>query len=177
MNQLKHWSYAGFVTILILGGLSHYVYEWSEENIFVGAFVPVNESVWEHLKMGLWAVLFFSLVEYYFVGRKMNGYFLAKLVGILVLSFTILIIYYSYNLFTGTNILVIDVASFILGALFGQLATHMLYFTPVPKYLNSSAIILILLLCAVFVIFTYYPPHYELFRDVNTNTFGIEGHP
>ncbi len=55
----------GIIFTFILGTLLHFVYEWSGSNVIVGIFSPVNESVWEHLKllyfpMSLWLLLGYS---------------------------------------------------------------------------------------------------------------------
>lgn len=36
---------------MILGVVLHFTFEWSNNNILVGTFSPVNESIWEHLKL------------------------------------------------------------------------------------------------------------------------------
>lgn len=44
----------GMVFIILLGSLFHFTFELSDFNPVVGAFSAVNESVWEHLKLGFW---------------------------------------------------------------------------------------------------------------------------
>ena len=43
----------GALFTLILGTVGHFFYEWSGENKIAGIFFPVNESVWEHMKLTL----------------------------------------------------------------------------------------------------------------------------
>jgi len=52
-SKLFKFELLGFVFCCILGTLSHFFYDWSGQNIIVGMFCPVNESVWEHLKLKL----------------------------------------------------------------------------------------------------------------------------
>ena len=51
MNNLKSYTLAGTIFVLVLGTLSHFFYEWSNDNPLIGLFSPINESVWEHMKL------------------------------------------------------------------------------------------------------------------------------
>ena len=50
-RRLNIFLIIGAVFTIITGTLLHFVYEWSGESLFVGIFSPINESVWEHLKL------------------------------------------------------------------------------------------------------------------------------
>lgn len=52
-----------FIIIGTAGTLWHFVYEWSGENPIIGAIAPVNESVWEHLKLLFFPSLFYFITE------------------------------------------------------------------------------------------------------------------
>lgn len=172
-KNLHIWSLSGFIIVVILGFIFHFVFVWTNKSTLIGAFVPVNESVWEHLKLGLWGVIIFSFLEYKFIGGRVNNYFLAKALGILVLSLTILLIYYSYSNFTEKSILALDITSYIVGVLFCQIVSYKIYQTPNSNICNKLALLFILLTCIVFAIFTYYPPQQEIFKDSRNNTHGI----
>ena len=53
----------GILFAIAAGILLHFAYEWSMENPFVALFAPVNESVWEHLKMLFFPVFLYTLFE------------------------------------------------------------------------------------------------------------------
>jgi hypothetical protein len=167
------WCITGFFIIVILGSLFHFVYNWTGKAYLIGAFVPVNESVWEHLKMGLWAVITFSIVEYRKLGKMVNNYFFAKAIGVMILSLTILLIYYSYTEIIGRNILALDIASYVIGVLLCQLVCFKLFQSQQSRVLDLTGAILLIMICLVFAIFTYYPPYTGLFRDNRTGTYGI----
>ena len=42
---------AGILCVSILGTLLHFTYRWSGRNPLIGLIAPVNESVWEHMKL------------------------------------------------------------------------------------------------------------------------------
>lgn len=63
MKQLKRYMILGICFVLFTGTLSHFLYEWTENNFVIGLFAPVNESVWEHMKL-----IFFPMLLYSFAG-------------------------------------------------------------------------------------------------------------
>ena len=42
----------GFIVLCAVSVPMHFFYEWLNNNQLVGYFAPVNESIWEHLKLG-----------------------------------------------------------------------------------------------------------------------------
>ena len=161
--------------LIVLGVVMHYIYPWTNESLLVAIFVPVNESVWEHLKLGYWSLIIYSIVEYTVVGRDMNNYLPAKGLGISILTLTILVIFYSYTGILGTNILAIDIGSYVLGAFLCQIISYRLFTSkPVGRgmYLFFTLILLVFGLCLA--IWTFNPPHFPIFMDQNTGQFGID---
>lgn len=172
---LKQWRLAGAVVITLLGVVWHYLYGWSGENRLLGAIVPVNESVWEHLKLGYWGLVLFSAVEYFFIGRRVNNYYLARLTGLLVLEDCILLVHYTYIAISGHLSLGVDIASFVLAVGLCQYSTYKIYRLPYgSRGRERMAAVAFAALGLLLVLTTYYPPRYEIFRDRNTNTYGID---
>ena len=58
-----------FFIIGILGTLSHFIYEWTGENLIAGYFFNVNESTWEHLKLLFFPTVTYSVFEYTFLNK------------------------------------------------------------------------------------------------------------
>ena len=51
MKNIRSWLIAGFIFTAVFGTLSHFFYDWSNENVLIGLISPVNESTWEHMKL------------------------------------------------------------------------------------------------------------------------------
>ena len=51
MNPLKIYTITGAISVFVLGTLSHFFFQWSNDNLIVGLFSAVNESTWEHMKL------------------------------------------------------------------------------------------------------------------------------
>lgn len=174
MSSLKQWRFAGIITIISLGFLLHYIYSWTGPSKIVGWFVPVNESVWEHLKLGYWSVVLFSIAEYSHLKNIVNNYYFAKLIGVLTLEITILLIYYGYTFIVGKNILLLDITSYIIGVIVCQYVTyHLFLLKPFSKFCSRISLVVFIAIGILFGVTTYYPPHAVLFMDNSTKTFGI----
>jgi hypothetical protein len=115
------WELSGIVFLIVVGSLLHFTFDWSNRLPLVGVFSAVNESVWEHLKLGFWSLLLFSSIEYWFIRHGTNNFLLAKSLGIVILQGVILSVFYTYTMFTSEPILAIDISSYILGCVLCRL--------------------------------------------------------
>jgi len=142
----------------------------------VGAIAAVNESVWEHLKLGFWPALVFAAWEYSRFGKSANNFRFAKTLGIYLIPITIVVLYYSYTAILGHGLLMVDIAIFVVAVVVGQLVSYrLLIASPLPKRLNRFAPIALIVLGILFVLFTFYPPQFPLFRDPVSGGYGIVG--
>ena len=174
-NKLIRAQLAVILFSLILGTLLHFTYEWSGENLFIGSFSAVNESVWEHLKLVFYPMLIATIVEYFFVKDVANNYVEAKTIGIFTAISFIVVAFFTYSGIIGTSIIVIDILLFIISIILGEYVAYRLMKredeSTVTTEVLSILILAFLLMC--FVIFTYLPPEVNLFRDVTTGVYGI----
>ena len=174
-NKLLKVQIIVILFCLILGTLLHFTYEWSGENLFVGSFSAVNESVWEHLKLAFYPMLIAAIIEYFFVKNIANKYVEAKTIGIFTAISFIVVAFFTYSGIIGTSIITIDILLFIISIILGEYVAYKLMKrndeSTVATTSLSIIILAFLLLC--FVIFTYLPPEVNLFRDVTTGVYGI----
>ena len=160
---------------LILGTLLHFTYEWSGNNLLVGSFSAVNESVWEHLKLVFYPMLIATIIEYFFVKDVSNNYVEAKTIGIFTAICFIIISFFTYSGVIGTSIVVIDILIFIISIILGEYVAYKLMKRENESTVTteSLSIIILVFLLLCFIIFTYLPPEVNLFRDVTTGIYGI----
>ena len=76
MNNKKILKYQiiSVVSSIILGTLLHFTFEWSGKNELIAIFSAINESVWEHLKLTFYPMLFFSIIGYFYLRKISNNY-------------------------------------------------------------------------------------------------------
>jgi hypothetical protein len=175
-TQPEKWIILGTPFLFIIGSLFHFLYEISGENKIVGALAPVNESIWEHLKLVLIPVSCYWILFYLFAGIKTkiekDKWFTGAIVALLVALITIPLGYYFYTGAFGVKLLAVDIALLFLALIFGQgLGLHIYrYFRGVHFTIPIMVTLCVILL---FVMFTFYPPHLPLFRDNVSNQYGI----
>lgn len=164
------WILAGIPVISVIGSIMHFVYEWSGGLAFIGVIAPVNESVWEHLKLLFWPVLIWWTAGYLSMKKKADlsasQWFCSVTTGLYAGPLFIAAFYYFYTEAFGIHSLCLDILSFILGVAVAQLLSlHVYRYAKTSKPAPVCAGIAIILFGAAFIIFTFYPPEIPLFLD------------
>ncbi|MFW9948059.1 MAG: DUF6512 family protein [Promethearchaeota archaeon] len=171
------WEIVGIVFITLLGSFMHFLFELTGSWLPVGAIAAVNESVWEHLKLGYWPLVFFALIEYKFIQEEINNFALAKFVGSLLIMGVIIVFFYSYTAILGEDLLILDILSFILSIVIAQLVSYkILTMKKLKNVVSTISLVGLVMLGLLFILFTYLPPHIPLFQDAVTGGYGIVEH-
>lgn len=163
MKTLKAYTIWGIIIVSILGTLCHFVYEWTNNNPIIGLFTPVNESTWEHMKL-----IFFPMIIYsVFFNKKLSTIYpciySASAFAILMGTFLIPVLFYTYSGILGYNIAVIDILTFFISVIVAfYLCYRLAQSCRVQKY-NTILNFLLFLLGIAFLFFTIYPPDIGIF--------------
>jgi hypothetical protein len=170
MNGLKKYWITGTVFVLLLGTLSHFLYDWSGHNFFVGLLTPVSESTWEHMKLLFFPMLLFVLLTPSKVRKELPGLVPALHLGILAGTALIPVFFYTYTGILGKDILWLDLADFfvsVITAFYTAYATvqNQMHGNQRVQSLQQILYLAVCLLFFFFVIFTYAPPALPLFQD------------
>ncbi len=97
-------NFTAVSVISLLGVLGHFLYEWTNDNTIVGLFFPVNESIWEHLKLIFFPSLIYFLYEYFSTKTKPQNYAPATIKGIFYGMLSVVASYYTITGVVGKNI-------------------------------------------------------------------------
>jgi len=177
MSKMRffHWEVFGFFFVFFLGALLHMFYEWSNGNLIVGALTPVNESIWEHLKMVFLPGVVLLVLEVVFCKEiRIPSLILGKTLGIYIMCGTILGGFYFYTLFIH-HVLIIDILLMAIAVAVGQLVS---YFVSsrlgVGRTVAILSLVMLVTLGVAFVVFTFVPPRWEPFRDSLSGSYGIQ---
>lgn len=164
MNLLKRFCLIGAIFTIIVGVISHFVYEWSGNNFLVGLFFPVNESTWEHMKLVFFPMLAYALIA----GKRVEGQYPciynAMFTGILIGLTLIPILFYTYTGILGSNVDWLNIAVYVISILAAYFAVYKLAEDcrqNDSKLLRYTMYALIL----AFMVFTVYPPGIGLFAE------------
>ncbi|MCD7722399.1 MAG: DUF6512 family protein [Clostridiales bacterium] len=164
----------GFVVVGITGTFAHFLFELTSGSVLAGLFTPVNESVWEHLKLLFFPFLFFSVAEFFILGKP-PGFFTAQFKGAVAGMAFIVAFFYTYSGILGKNVMLFDVLSFFLGVFAAFFTSYTLIKNGVGKKHRSNrlGIILFALAGMAFFLFTFCPPFLEIFKDPQSLSYGI----
>lgn len=166
----------GTIFIIVIGCISHFLYDWLHHNKIMGYFAAVNESTWEHLKLVIMPTFLWLIVEYHFYYDNLNLFF-ARFISLLVMLLIIPLIFYSYTHFTKKPILFIDICSFIFSIVVGQLVFCKLININISSlFLKHIGIIGLLLIFFAYIMNTYAPQKNFLYKDPITKKYGVKGH-
>ena len=108
-----------------------------------------------------------------YLGKDVKNYLCAKTLGIIYAISFIVIFFYTYTGIIGKNFAFLDIGSFFVAVFIGEYIAfkNMLSFDDECNKSISVITLIILLLC--FVLFTYFPPKINLFKDPVHNEYGI----
>lgn len=162
---------------IILGTLLHFTFELSSNNLFVASFSAVNESIWEHLKLVFFPIFIFAIIEYFLLKNydNKNNYIFSKTVAIIFAVLFITIFFFTYTGIIGTNYFILDIFLFLFSIIFGEFICYKLLIknSKINNKLKYLCIFILLILLFSFIIFTYFPPKINYFKDPVKNDYGI----
>ncbi|MDA3731187.1 DUF6512 family protein [Niameybacter massiliensis] len=164
---LKKFIILGILFVAAVGSLLHFLYDWSNQNILISFIAPVSESVWEHFKLGFYALLLYGLITYFFIRDKVNNFIFGLSLSSIGLNVSIGLLFYLYKLFIHHSIPWIDITLFIIGIIFAFFILYkILTLPPLPPIFNWIGIFIILITISGFVIFTLKPlTRFDIFKD------------
>lgn len=171
---VKRLSIIGFFIISIIGTLLHFTFEISGNNLFVGLFSAVNESVWEHLKIAVMPTFLWIIIEFIVLKYRQDNLWSSLLIKIVTIMFTITLGYYIYTFFIGRHITWISMLLFYIAILLGQIFAY--------REINSKKVkvkyeeiskYLVIIIFIMFIFFTFLPPKLDIFKDDITSTYGV----
>jgi hypothetical protein len=176
--SILRWEIWGILFIVLVGSLLHFTFDFSGGWSPLGVISAVNESVWEHLKLAFWPAVFWTIIEFFFIRRPAKdtspNFIFAKAIGAYIMPLVIVVIFYSYTAFTGHSILAVDLSSFVIAVVIGQIVSYKLWCSlRLFRVYNSLGLAMLVIGVLLFAIFTFYPPRAGIFQDPVTRGYGI----
>lgn len=161
MKRLSTGMLVAFAIATVAGACLHFVYTLLP-NVIAALFSPVNESIWEHMKIIYWPLLVAMLV---LTRKGEKGDKGPWALAILISSLGMLAIGYVYHIIMGGDSLVVDIIIYVvMMALAFVLATGALD-RPAIRGKSDLLVLLVIALGCVMVLFTFLPPDMALFAD------------
>lgn len=172
--NLKKIKLIAVIGIFIISIFSHFAYELFP-NILFSFFFPINESIWEHMKILFTSTLLYGLIDYLLLKKNNIKYnnFPFQLYFTAFSSIPIyLVIYLPIYKLIGEN-LIISITLMILVYILEQYISYHILQEKEFKILNIISVPIIIIIYLGFIYLTYNPPHTYVFFDIINEKYGI----
>ncbi len=177
-KPIRFWLLLGIPFIVLFSSLLHFVYGWSGELTLVGMFSPINESVWEHQKLAFSSILIWWVITYLILHKKIKisstRWVSSLAVAEIICPLVVISIFYVLKDGFGIESLFWDIAALVIGVILAQLvAFHTYRYGRCGQICFILAVLFLIAMAVIFILFTFSPPHYPIFMDSITGTYGI----
>lgn len=165
-----------FIIILafLLSFPIHFIYDIFP-SFFTSIIAPVNESIWEHMKIIYTSILLSSIIEYFIYKKKRydtNNFFISIPISSILGIIFYLVIYLLIDLFIPHSFF-IAIFIMLITYIFSNIISYIILNKKEIPNQKELGISLILISYIVFTHLTYYPPKSYMFIDQITKTYGI----
>lgn len=174
--NLKKYLIISILGTFFLAFLTHFLYNMFPSNL-LAIFFPVNESIWEHMKMLYTTILLYQLIEtaiFKIKKIKINNFifssFISSIISIPIYLILFLPIYYKL----GENMFITITIMFIVMTII-EIIKYKLFNVKNLK-LEIISIFFITITYIIMGILTFNPPENDLFFDTVEEKYGINNY-
>ena len=160
--RLKTSKIIGLFIIFLLCFSLHFLYDFIP-NFLTSVIAPVNESIWEHMKLIYTSYIIYGFFEYFVLKKDVKSNYFLQLFLVPVLGICIYLIIYLpiFNIF-GENLIVSIILLFIVIAI-EQLISYFFLNKESVTNTNVVAIMGIIVVYIIFAYLTYFPLNNYIF--------------
>lgn len=172
--NLKTIKLIAIINIFLISFPAHFFYDFFP-NPLTAIFFPVNESIFEHLKIIFTSTLIYGLIDYLILrlnNIKFNN-FLFQLFFTSFISIPVFLIIYLPVHFIIGEYLILTLLLLFITYIVSQLISYYILTSKSEPFLNIISIPLIIIIYSIFTYLTYNPPQNYFFYDTLTNSYGI----
>ena len=175
--SLKKARIISTIGIFLLCFLFHFIYDWLSCT-FTAVFFPVNESIWEHMKLLFSAVCFYSIIDFIILEKfkvSYNNFFTSIFISAISIIPIYLIMFLPIYYKVGEN-MIITIGIMLVAIIISQVISYNILNSRDFDKLNIVSLILIIISYIVFAYLTYHPIKNELFFDTQEEKYGINNY-
>ena len=175
--NLKKTKIISTIGIFLLCFLFHFIYEWITSTI-TSIFFPVNESIWEHMKLLFSAIIFYGIVDYIILQKfkiKYNNFFTSLFTSAITIILIYLVMFLPIYYKIGEN-MIITIGLMLIAIIISQVISYKILKAKDFNKINIISLILIIISYIIFAYLTYNPIKNELFFDTQEEKYGINNY-
>ena len=161
------------ILTFLVGFLVHYIYKWIPSTITT--IFPVNESLFEHMKLIFLSPIISSTLLYfsfkkkdYFIDNYIFGLLTSTIFNIIIFYLIYLPLYYSIG-----QSMIMTLSIYFITIVLSNYLYYLIIEMRNNNRLNIISLIAIIVIGSILTYFTYKPIHIDFFRDPKTNIYGI----
>lgn len=159
------WDILLFILLGLLGPLLHYAAHPLVTFPILKGFLPINESIWEHLKLLFYPAAGVAIMRRLSLGKLQHG-ILTTFAEAILIAITVMVSgFYTYSGILGTHHFLIDIVLFYLCSLI--LTIYVNKRASRQKKSSLPGLLVLLLLTGCFLFFSYNLPDIGLFHDLS----------
>lgn len=172
--SLKNLKILGVIIAFFLSFIFHFIYDLFP-NFITSIIFPVNESIFEHMKIIFGCILLSGVIQKIIVIKNdlnYNNICISNVIVAFISIFIFLIMFIPIYSIIGENLpitLIIMLITYIISQI---LSIYIIKNEDMKK--EKFAILLVIIIYTIFGILTYYPPQNDLFIDPIHDSFGIK---
>lgn len=172
--NLKKLKLLGVILAFLLSFFLHFLYD--KIPCFITSIIaPINESIWQHMKIIFGSILFSGVIQKIIVKAKHLPYRNICISNIIagLLSIAIFLIIYLPIYYTIGEHLPLTLFLMLITIILSQIITIFIIRLK-NLHMENWAILFAIMIYTTFGLLTYYPPKYELFKEPITLNYGIK---
>ena len=172
--SLKKIILISIFVIFSLSFPSHFMFDLFP-NVLVSFFFPVNESIWEHMKILYTSILLGNIVKYWLLKHykiSFNNFSFSLVISSFSAVIIYLLIYIPLYAILGENMF-ISIALMLLVYVIVEMFSYFILRFKQVRYINSLGYVFIIIGYVIFIYFTYKPIYNYLFYDTLNGCYGI----
>ena len=152
-----------FLLTSVIGTALHFLYDVLPTPL-TALISPVNESVWEHLKLLFWPML----AGAFFLSRKKENkerFWSSFFIALLATPAFLLLSFYGLKA-VGIESTALDIGLYYVSMFFGYYFARWLFQKKKPEKVGGFALMFLILYGASLVLFTFAAPDLPIFREM-----------
>jgi len=163
----KKLTIINIILVFTLSFITHFIYNLIPNKI-IACFFPINESIFEHLKMCFTTYIITLLIDYFILKIKNKNLIIAIYISALTTIISLIILFpIAYNLFGENQFLTFTIyfITILLGCIIGYKILN-----KKDLHLKDLGLIAIIITSIIFAILTFYPLNIDTyFKDYSSN--------
>ena len=154
-----------YLIAVSLGVINHFLYKLLNKPVFLVPFIPIDESVFEHLKLLFYPILIVSIIEGVINNYTLPSFISSRIFSVVISSIFLVLFFYLTTFFNnGKSIDILNIISFFVFMLTTYIMSDSLYDEFKYNKTFTAIGIVILFISVIFLtFFSWYKPNLDFF--------------